>query len=273
MLTHDQINALNAVARQIRRNIVTAIYEGGSGHPGGSLSCVEILCALYFQIITIDPAHPDMPERDRFILSKAHAAPALYATLAERGYFARDWLTQFSRNGSALQKHIDMHRTPGIDISGGSLGQGLSVGVGMALAGRLDRSSRRIYVCLGDGELDEGQNWEAAMSAGHFRLNNLTAIVDRNCLQVDGTTACVMNLEPLEDKWKAFGFHTLSVPGHQIEQLIGAFEQAQAYKDGPTVILAQTIKGKGISFLENRVEWHAGSLTREQAEQAMRELA
>jgi transketolase len=272
MLTTDQINRLQGISRQIRRNIITAIYEGGSGHPGGSLSCVEILCALYFQVMNIDPAYPELPDRDRFVLSKAHAAPALYATLAERGYFPKDWLLRFSHDNSPLQKHIDMHRVPGVDVSGGSLGQGLSIGVGMALAGRLDRSQRRVYVCLGDGELDEGQNWEAAMAAVHFRLNNLTALVDRNCLQVDGSTACVMNLEPLEDKWRAFGFHTLSVNGHEIEAVVAALEQARRHQDRPTVILAQTIKGKGISFIENRVEWHAGSLTLEQARQAMSEL-
>lgn len=272
MLTTERRCELDLVARQIRRNIVTAIYYGGSGHPGGSLSCVEILTALYFQTMKINPDNPDMPDRDRFILSKAHAAPALYATLAERGYFAKEWLKTFSHDDSRLQKHIDMHLVPGVDVSGGSLGQGLSVGVGMALAARLDQSGRRIFVCLGDGELDEGQNWEAAMSAAHFKLNNLTAIVDRNCLQVDGTTDCVMNLEPLDDKWRSFGFHIRQVDGHDFGQITDALEQAHLHSDGPTVILARTIKGKGISFTENRVEWHAGTLTKEQADQAMAEL-
>lgn len=272
MLTQTLLSELNQTARQIRRNIITAIFYGGSGHPGGSLSCVEILTALYFHAMHLDPGNPGMADRDRFILSKAHAAPALYATLAERGYFPREWLKTFSHDDSRLQKHIDMHLVPGIDVSGGSLGQGLSIGVGMALAARMDHSARRIYVCLGDGELDEGQNWEAAMSAAHFRLNNLTAILDRNCLQVDGTTDCVMNLEPLEDKWRSFGFHTLKVEGHDIGQITEAIERSRLHKDGPTIIIAQTIKGKGISFIENRVEWHAGSLTKEQADQALAEL-
>ncbi|MDW7656701.1 MAG: transketolase [Bacillota bacterium] len=272
MLTHERLGELNQIARRIRSNIVTAIYYGGSGHPGGSLSCVEILTALYFHVMNIDPENPGLPDRDRFILSKAHAAPALYATLTERGYFPKEWLKTFSHDDSRLQKHIDMHLVPGVDVSGGSLGQGLSIGVGMALAARIDQSERRIFVCLGDGELDEGQNWEAAMSAAHYKLNRLTAIVDRNCLQVDGTTDCVMNLEPLEDKWRSFGFHTLKVDGHDVGRMITALDQARQYTEVPTVILAQTVKGKGISFIENRVEWHAGSLTKEQADLALAEL-
>lgn len=273
MLTRKRIAELEQVARRIRRNIITAIYYGGSGHPGGSLSCVEILTALYFHQMRIDPSNPQLPDRDRFILSKAHAAPALYAALAERGYFPADWLKSFSHDNSPLQKHIDMHLVPGIDVSGGSLGQGLSVGVGMALAARIDHSQRHIYVCLGDGELDEGQNWEAAMAAAHFRLASLIAIVDRNCLQVDGETDCVMNLEPLIEKWQAFGFYTQVVSGNDIEQLILAIERARQNLDKPAVILARTIKGKGISFIENKVEWHAGSLSEAQAQQAWSELS
>ena len=262
-----RIEELKAMANRVRINIIEEIYYGGSGHPGGSLSCADILTALYFNIMRVNPQQPQMPHRDRLVLSKAHAAPALYAVLAEKGYFDRGLLRAFSHNGSPLQKHIDMRQVPGVEISGGSLGQGLSAAVGMALAARIDQTGARVYVCLGDGELDEGQNWEAAMAAAHFRLSNLTVIVDRNGLQVDGTTDQVMGLEPLADKWKAFGFDTAAIDGHDMAALVEGLSGASR-TGGPRAFIARTVKGKGVSFMENEVGWHAGSLTREQARTA-----
>lgn len=272
MLDANVIEKLNGIANIGRRSIIEMIYYGGSGHPGGSLSCVDILTALYFEIMNINPEYPKMHDRDRFILSKAHSAPALYAVLAERGFFKKELLKRFSHNGSPLQKHIDMRCLAGVEISGGSLGQGLSISVGMALAAKMDKSTRRIYVCLGDGELDEGQNWEAAMTAAHYKLDNITAFVDRNRLQVDGTTDEVMNLEPLSYKWEAFGFNVIEIDGHDMNQILMAVNNAKETKSKPTVIISHTTKGKGISFIENRVKWHAGSFTREQAEMALKEL-
>lgn len=271
MADNPAICVLTEWARQVRISIIEEIFYGGSGHPGGSLSCADILTALYFGILHIDPARPDLPGRDRLVLSKAHAAPALYAALALRGYFDPALLRTFSHNGSRLQKHIDMRQVPGVEISGGSLGQGLSAGVGMALAARMDGSPSRTFVCLGDGELDEGQNWEAAMAAAHFRLDRLTVIVDRNGLQVDGTTDAVMGLEPLADKWRAFGFETAILDGHDMAALtenLGGASRSGA----PRAFIARTVKGKGVSFMENAVGWHAGSLTGEQARAALAEL-
>lgn len=271
MMNDSRIDKLKMIANQVRINIIKEIYYGGSGHPGGSLSCTDILTALYFEIMNIDPKRPKMPTRDKFILSKAHAAPAVYAVLAEKGYIEREQLKTFSHNGSHLQKHIDMREVPGIDISGGSLGQGLSVGVGMALAAKADMLPTKVYICLGDGELDEGQNWEAAMSASHYKLDNLTVIIDRNNLQVDGSTDEIMNLEPLDEKWKAFGFSTSVIDGHNMKTIVDTLN-APAETGCPKAIIAKTIKGKGISFMENQYKWHAGSLTIKQAEQAMMEL-
>jgi transketolase len=259
-------------ARLIRRNIMLATYFGGSGHPGGSLSCADMLSALYFGAMRVDARRPDMPDRDRFVLSKAHAASALYGALCERGYFGHELLRRFGREGSPLQRHMDMHKVPGVDVSAGSLGQGFSVACGMALAARMDGAPWRVYVLLGDGELDEGSNWEAAMSAAHFALGNLTVLVDRNCLQIDGTTEEIMGLEPLKAKWEAFGFSTLEIDGHDMAQVAGALRAAGDCGQKPVVILARTVKGKGVSFMENRPEWHSGSLSRDQAEKALRDL-
>lgn len=266
-----RIDELKAIANRVRIDIIEEIYYGGSGHPGGSLSCCDILTALYFEIMNIDPKQPNMTDRDKFVLSKAHAAPAIYAVLAQKGYFAHQLLKTFSHDGSILQKHIDMRQVPGIEISGGSLGQGLSVGVGFALAARMDLSATRVFICLGDGELDEGQNWEAAMSAAHFKLDNLTIIVDRNKLQVDGSTDDVMGLEPLTDKWEAFGFDTLVIDGHDMEAVVNALS-APIKKGVPRAVIANTTKGKGVSFMENKAIWHAGSFTKEQADTALAEL-
>ncbi|WP_334111009.1 transketolase [Thermodesulfitimonas autotrophica] len=262
---------LERKACAIRQDVIRMLATAGSGHPGGSLSAVEILTALYFQVLRVDPRQPDDPERDRFILSKGHACPALYATLAERGFFPLSWLEDLRRLGSPLQGHPDMRKVPGVEMSTGSLGQGLSVGVGMALAGRLRESGYRVYVLLGDGECQEGQVWEAAMAAAHYRLRNLVAIVDRNGLQIDGPTEEVLALEPLADKWKAFGWSVITVNGHDFGELFSAFESV-GYARRPTAIIARTVKGKGVSFMESQVDWHGKAPNREQGEQALREL-
>ncbi|MBI2917283.1 MAG: transketolase [Chloroflexi bacterium] len=245
----------------------------GSGHPGGSLSATDILVALYFAVLQHNPRDPHWPDRDRFILSKGHAAPALYAVLAEAGYFPVDELSTLRQWGSRLQGHTDVNRTPGVEMSAGSLGQGLSFSIGMALAARLDRSGYHIYTLLGDGECDEGQVWEAAMAASHFHLDNLTAIVDRNQLQLDGWTSRIMDLEPLADKWRAFGWHVLEVDGHNLARLLDAFRQAKGVSGRPAVIIARTIKGKGVSFMENNVDFHGRAPSRDELDKALRELA
>jgi transketolase len=264
---------MEKIARRIRRHIISMTGKAGSGHPGGSLSAVEIVSTLYFRVLKHDPKHPDWPERDRFILSKGHSAPALYATLAECGYFPIDELTSLRHVNSRLQGHTDRTRTVGVEMSSGSLGQGLSFSIGIALAGRLSKQLYRVYTLLGDGECDEGQVWEAAMSAAHFKLDNLVAIVDRNDQQIGGWTCDVMNLEPFNDKWQAFGWHTIEVNGHDFSQLINAFEQANLIKGQPTVIIAHTVKGKGVSFMENNPHFHGTAPTAEEMELALKELA
>jgi len=266
------LNALRAIARVLRRDILQMTARAGSGHPGGSLSAVEILVALYFGgVLRHDPSNPRWPDRDRFILSKAHACPVLYAVLARRGYFPVEELDTFRRINSRLQGHAHI-MTPGVEMSGGSLGQGLSFGVGVALAGRLDGKDYRVYVLLGDGECDEGQVWEGAMSAAHYRLDTLTAIVDRNRIQNDRFTHEVMELEPFADKWRAFGWHAVEVDGHDLRQLLWAFEEARQVKGRPTVIIAHTVKGKGVSFMENNPDFHGRAPTPEELERALREL-
>jgi transketolase len=263
---------MKAKAKQLRRHIIEMTAEAGSGHPGGSLSSADIVTALYFRVLRHDPHNPHWPDRDRFILSKGHAAPLLYAALAESGYFPADELLTLRKLGSRMQGHTDRGVTPGVEMSSGALGQGLSFSIGVALAARLDGQGHRIYVLLGDGECDEGQVWEAAMAAAHYKLDNITAIVDRNGLQIDGWCCDVMNTEPLPDKWRAFGWHTIEVDGHDMEQLIGAFEQAKTIKGKPTMIIAHTIKGKGVSFMENKAEFHGKAPTAEQAKRALKEL-
>ncbi len=266
------LDELKTIARILRRHIVTMIGRAGSGHPGGSLSCVEILTALYFGVLKHRPSDPDWPDRDRFILSKGHAAPALYATLAECGYFQVEELSTLRQLDSRLQGHADRTLTPGVEMSSGSLGQGLSFGIGVALAGRLDARSYRVHVLLGDGECDEGQVWEAAMAAPHFKLDSLVAIIDNNGLQIDGWNRDVMNLEPLGKKWQAFGWQVIEVDGHDFSQLIDAFERAKLVKGQPTVIIAHTIKGKGVSFMENNVAFHGKAPTAAEVEVALKEL-
>jgi transketolase len=266
------ISLLDNKSIEVRKNIVRMIYSGGSGHPGGSLSCADILVSLYFHIMHIDPGKPGLNERDRLVLSKAHAAPALYSVLAERGYFDRNLLDTFSHNGSRLQKHIDMHLLPGIEISGGSLGQGLSIAAGMALTAKLDDLGCRIYVVIGDGESQEGQLWEAAMTASHYKLGNITVFLDKNRLQVDGTTDEVMSIDPVEDKWKSFGWNTLRINGHDHFQIINGVRKLQVSENTPGILIADTVKGKGVSFSENKVEWHARTFTEEELDIAINEL-
>lgn len=266
------LEEMAATAKKLRRHVITMIGKAGSGHPGGSLSAAEIITALYFKVLRHDPANPRWAERDRFILSKGHAAPILYAALAERGYFPGEELATLRTLGSCLQGHCDMTATRGVEMSSGSLGQGLSFGIGIALAGRLNARDYRVYVLLGDGECDEGQVWEAAMASAHFKLDNLVAIVDHNELQIDGWNRDVMNLEPLPEKWKAFGWHTIEVNGHDLSQLIAAFDEAKRVRGKPTAIIAHTIKGKGVSFMENNVDFHGKAPTPAEMEKALEEL-
>ncbi len=263
---------LKSIAGKLRRHIITMLGKAGSGHPGGSLSAVEIVTSLYFGLLRHKPSDPQWAERDRFILSKGHAAPLLYATLAECGYFSVDELSTLRQMDSRLQGHADRTATPGVEMSSGSLGQGLSFATGVALAGRLNTQNYRTYVLLGDGECDEGQVWEAAMAAAHFKLDNLVAIVDNNGLQIDGCNCDVMNLEPFNQKWQAFGWNVIDVNGHDFSQLFDAFERAKLAKGQPTVIIARTVKGKGVSFMENNVGFHGKTLNATEVETAMKEL-
>lgn len=267
------ISELQDTARKLRRHVITMISAAGSGHTGGSLSAADIVTALYFDVMKHDPANPHWPDRDRFILSKGHAAPVLYAALAECGYFPLDWLTTLRKTGTCLQGHTDSTLTPGVDVSSGSLGQGLSIGIGMALAARLDKKDYRTYVLLGDGECDEGQVWEAAMFAPNYKLDNLTAIVDFNALQLDGFTKEIMDLEPFMAKWAAFKWEVIEINGHDMQQILDAIAKAKAVKGKPTVIVAHTFKGKGVSFMENNVDWHGKAPNKSETEIALRELA
>lgn len=262
---------LREKAQQIRQDIVSMITEAGSGHPGGSLSAADILSVLYFDQMNIDPANPKWEDRDRFVLSKGHAAPVLYAALCRRGYFGQEELMRLRKTGSMLQGHPDMKKVPGVDMSTGSLGQGISVSVGMALANKMDGKTGRIYALLGDGEMNEGIVWEAAMAAGHYKLSNLTAILDYNGLQIDGSNDVVMTIKPVDAKWRSFGWNVLEADGHDVEQLAQKLEEAKTL-EGPTLILANTVKGKGISFMENQAGWHGKAPSREECEQAMKEL-
>ncbi|SHI69762.1 transketolase [Geosporobacter subterraneus DSM 17957] len=263
---------LKETALEIRRSIIRSVHAAGSGHPGGSLSAVEILTALYFEKMQIDPANPKWEDRDRFILSKGHAAPVLYAALAERGFFPKEELLKLRHVGAMLQGHPEMKGTPGVEMSTGSLGQGFSTSIGMALGAKLDQRSNRIYVLLGDGEVQEGIVWEAAMAAAHYKLDNLTAFMDYNGLQIDGNTDEVMNIDPVTDKWKSFGWNVLVIDGHDFDQIFDALEKAENTKNQPTMIIAKTVKGKGVSFMENQVSWHGNAPKKEEAEKALEEL-
>jgi len=267
------IEEMEAIAKRLRRHIISMIGKAGSGHPGGSLSAVEIVTTLYFKLLHHKPQDPQWPDRDRFVLSKGHAAPLLYSTLAECGYFPVEELATLRQLDSRLQGHTDRTLTPGVEMSAGALGQGLSFAIGIALAGRLNLQKYRVYVLLGDGECDEGQVWEAAMSAAHFKADNLVAIVDNNGQQIDGWNCDVMSLEPFNKKWQAFGWHVIEVDGHNFTQLIDAFEQTKQVKGQPSVIIAHTIKGKGVSFMENNPDFHGKAPNAEQVEIALKELA
>ena len=259
--------------RSMRRDIIEMVGAAGSGHPGGSLSSVEIMATLYFGVMKHDPSNPAMPERDRFVLSKGHAAPVLYAALAEAGYFPREELVTLRKLGSRLQGHPDARKTPGVEVSTGSLGQGLALANGLALALRLDRNiTPTVYCLLGDGELQEGEVWEAAMLAAHYQLDNVVAIVDLNGMQIDGPTAEVMDVGEVEAKFAAFGWHVVTCDGHDLEQLAEAFEAARACTDGPSVIVADTVKGKGVSFMEGLCDWHGKAPNAEQCAIALSEL-
>ena len=266
------VEEMREKAKRLRRHIIAMTAKAGSGHPGGSLSAVEIVTALFFHMLRHDPRNPRWPDRDRFVLSKGHAAPLLYATLAETGYFPTAELLTLRQLDSRMQGHTDMTVTPGVEMSAGALGQGLSFAIGIALAGRLDRRDYRVYVLIGDGECDEGQIWEAAMAAAHFKVDNMVAIVDRNRQQIDGWTYEVMDTEPMDEKWHSFGWHTIEVDGHDLAQIIAALEEAKTIKGKPTVIIAHTTKGKGVSFMENNLDFHGTAPTPEEAERALKEL-
>lgn len=266
------ISALNAIATRLRTEVIKMLAEAGSGHPGGSLSAADIMAALFFYKLRHDSGNPDWEGRDRFILSKGHAAPILYAALALSGYFPLPYLDTLRKKGSSLQGHPDRLSLPGIEMSTGSLGQGLSISTGLALGLRLSHSSSRVYVLMGDGEQQEGMVWEAAMSAAHYRLDHLTAIIDRNQLQIDGPTESVMSLGNLKAKWEAFGWHTIEIDGHDMSQLVDALDEAEQVKAKPTMIIANTIKGKGVSFMEGKVKYHGVAPTKEEREVALGEL-
>jgi len=270
--TPTQIKELEEKAKLIRRLIIQMIAKAGSGHPGGSLSATDLVTALFFAVLKHDPKNPKWPQRDRFHMSKGHCCPLWYAVLAESGYFPKDTLMTLRQLGSLLQGHPD-RRTPGVDVSSGSLGQGLSVALGMSLAAKIDKLDYRVYVLLGDGEIQEGNIWEAAMAASHYKRDNICAILDYNGFQIDGATTVVMNLEPVSSKWKAFGWHTIEIDGHNMRQILQAYAEAKTIKDKPTIIIARTIKGKGVSFMENTADFHGRAPTQDEAAQALKELA
>ncbi len=263
---------LKKTAAKIRMGIITAVSSAGSGHPGGSLSLTDILTFLYFHEMRIEPKNPKNPDRDRFVLSKGHCTPGLYSTLANRGFFPVEDLTGFRQTSSYLEGHPNMDKVPGVDMSTGSLGQGIAAAVGMALAGKLDNKDYRVYAALGDGELDEGQVWEASMAASHYKLDNLTAFVDYNGLQIDGKITEVMNPEPIADKFAAFGWNVIEIDAHDFDQIEEAVNKAKKTKGKPTMIVAHSIKGKGVSYMENQASWHGSAPKKEQTEQAMAEL-
>ncbi len=267
------IETLQSYARAIRIHAVKMLTAAGSGHPGGSLSAADLVAALLFGVMRHDPHNPQWPGRDRFIMSKGHCIPAWYAALALAGYFDESHLLTLRRLGSPLQGHPDRVRLPALEASTGSLGQGLSIALGMALAAKLDQAAWRVYCMIGDGESQEGQIWEAAMAAGKFGLDNLTVILDNNNGQIDGYVEDVMPISPIDAKWRAFNWNVVSIDGHDMEQILQALDEARAMKGRPTLIWAKTVKGKGVSFMENDVSWHGKAPTREQMDQAVRELA
>ena len=268
----NNIEELKNISKTIRKDIIEEVYSANSGHPGGALSIADIITALYFNEMNIDPKNPKDENRDRLILSKGHASAALYAALAEKGYFPKEDLKTFRNINSYLQGHPDMKHIPGVDMSTGSLGQGLSAANGMAMMFKLDKNPARVYCICGDGEIEEGQIWEAAMSSSKYKLDNLCLIIDNNNLQIDGTIEEVMSSYPIDDKFKSFGFNVITINGHDFSQILQAFEEAKNCKDKPTAIIAKTIKGKGITFMENQVGWHGKAPSQQEYEQAIKEL-
>ena len=272
-VTEEDILNLKRISNNVRKSIVEEVYSAQSGHPGGALSCADILTVLYFNQMNIDPEKKDDLNRDRLVLSKGHASAALYAVLAERGYFSKDELKGFRKLGSMLQGHPDMKHIPGVDMTAGSLGQGLSVANGMAISSKLDERGFRVYCIVGDGEIEEGQIWEAAMASAHYKLDNLCLVVDNNNLQIDGKVSDVMSVYPLKEKFEAFGFEVLEVDGNDIDELITVFDKAKTVKGKPTAIIAKTIKGKGVSFMEDKVDWHGKAPNDEEYKTAIEDLS
>ena len=267
-----KITELEKKANEIRKNIVEEVYHAKSGHPGGSLSVADILTVLYFYEMNVNPKEPNWENRDRLVLSKGHCSPALYSCLANKGFFPVEDLANFRNINSYLQGHPDKNKVPGVDMTTGSLGQGLSSANGMAIAGKMDKKNYRVYCILGDGEIEEGQVWEATMAASQYKLDNLCVIVDNNNLQIDGTIDKVMNSYPIDEKFESFGFYVINIDGHNIEAIIEAFEKAKSIKGKPTCIVAKTIKGKGISYMENQAGWHGKVPNEEQYKQAIEEI-
>ncbi len=272
-VNQDVIARLEDQAKVVRRDIVEMLTQAASGHPGGSLSCADMVVALYFHVMRHDPARPNWPERDRFLMSKGHCAPTWYSVLARSGYFPLEWLENVRKLNFPLQGHPDMLKTAGVEMSSGSLGQGLSVGNGMALAARLDKKDYRVYVLLGDGELQEGQVWEAAMTAAHRKLDNICVLIDNNGLQIDGHVDEIKSLGSLSAKWRSFGWETLEIDGHDMRAILRACSDAQKIKGKPAAIIAKTTKGKGISFMEGKIDYHGVAPTREECVKALAELA
>ncbi len=267
-----QIASLEATAREIRRDVIRMTYVAGSGHPGGSLSATDLITALVFHEMKLDPRKPDLADRDRLVLSKGHAAPALYAALAHRGFFPTEELLTLRRLGSRLQGHVDRHKLPVIEASTGCLGQGIGMAVGMALEARLSGRANRVFAILGDGECQAGPTWEALMAGGHYRLPRLVPILDRNGYETDGSTEAIMGIEPIGDKFRAFRYRTLEIDGHDFRQILGALAEANRSTEGPTAIIARTVKGKGVSFMEGKSSWHGKAPSKEEAEKALVEL-
>lgn len=267
----EKIKELRRLSAEARQTMVEALIAAGCGHPGGAFSCIDVLIALYFEILKIDPKNPKWRERDYFILSKGHSSVALYTALALRGFFDKEILKTFRQDNSILSGHPDMHKVPGVEMSTGSLGHGLSVGVGLALAAKLDKKKHKIYVMMGDGETQEGSIWEAAMSAAHYKLDNLIGIVDRNKIQIDGFTEEIMTLEPYKEKWSAFGWEVKEINGHDMEDIVTTLKNVPFKPSKPSLIISNTIKGKGLSFMENNVEWHGKAVKDEYVESARAE--
>lgn len=271
-LTAEEIRFIREKAKQLRVDILKMITKASSGHTGGSLSIADIMALLYFREMNVDPADPHKADRDRLVLSKGHGAPCLYAALAEKEFFPKEWLDHLRQEGAVLQGHPDMKHTPGVDMTTGSLGQGFSAACGMALAGKLNHASWRVYAILGDGELEEGQIWEAAMFAHHYQLENLTAFVDNNGLQIDGKITDVLSPEPIDEKFAAFGWHVIHADGHDVSALHDAIEEAKTVKGQPTVVVMKTVKGKGVPEVEGQVGWHGKAPTEEQCEHFLKEV-